>query len=97
MKKTSVNAKPVIGMVILVVFLFLGNLILSHNILSTSIELTEVENQAKLIANETNELKVQVSIVTSSERVLKQAKQLGFVPNREVLYLEDHKTLAKND
>jgi len=97
MKKMSFDRKPVVGLVVLVVFLFIGNLLMAHNILNLGINLTKIESEAKLIANETNELKVQLSIATSSDRILKQAKRLGFVPNQAVLYLEDHKTLAKND
>jgi hypothetical protein len=97
MKNISLNPKPVLVMVIGVVCLFLANLLLSHSIFNTSIALTKVESEAMTVANETNELKVQLSIVTSSELVLKKAAELGFVAGREVLYLENHKTLAKND
>lgn len=97
MKKLAVNSKPIIALVFLVIVLFLGNLVLSRRILNSSIELISVESQALEIANETNELKVQIAIVTSSERILAEARGLGLIPTQEVLYLESYKTLAKND
>lgn len=83
--------------VMILVGLFLANLVMSQTIMTLNLSIRETQEQLEVGQNKTRQLKVRAARFTSSKYLLKQAKQLGFVETREVVYLPSFEILAKND
>jgi len=97
MSKSLFSQGKFIIAVVILVGLFLGNLIMSQTIMTVNLSIRETQKQLEISQNQTRQLKVRAARYTSSEYLLKQAKQLGFVETTEVVYLPSFEILAKND
>ena len=96
--KKSVNKTPsrIISLSLLL-FLFLGNIILSQLILSLNIGLSKTANNLNKIASENAQLKVRMAKYTSTQYLMIQAERYGFSETSNIVFLENADVLAKND
>lgn len=97
MKKLSVRSRKFILSVALLVGLFLLNLFLSQTIMSLNLALKDSQEQIEIGMNVNRQLKVTASKYAATESLLKQAKKLGFIETKNIVYLSPAEILAKND
>jgi len=97
MKKSINHPTQRIISVTLLLFLFLGNIVLSQLILSLNINLSEVDTNITKISSQNAQLKVYMAKYTSTQYLLDQAERYGFRQTNKIVFLENTDVLAKND
>lgn len=69
-------------------FLFIVNLFISHRIFVTNLELTKDSIEITKLEETNKEFVIQLSKKESVENMIKQAKRLGFDDTNSIIYLD---------
>lgn len=96
MKKMTLSSSArKITAVVALISLFMVNLVFSQQIMSFNLAIKQTQEHNKQIQDEVRQLKVNAAKYSSSQYLLKQAKELGFSENYSVVYLPSFETIAQ--
>lgn len=90
-----VLSKPVVGVLLLVVFILVGIELVFANYLATQgVKLATLNEEIKTIQNENDRLKVEIAKATSLANIEARAKELGLKKSTRYLYISQSFSLA---